>query len=389
MSRAGVIWLAGGPAGRARAAGLATALEPGFKALFLGPAGEPAPDLLLDPANDLSLALDACPLELRPAAALCLEPDAPPAGLAGLPCPTLAWGAPAEGCDQVAPADPVAAAQALRRAAAAGRAWPWLAQVQVNLPLRFLLGRYRPLAEELAVNPEVGIDALALDQLGPAELDQAAGLLAGRRVSVHLPFLDLSPGSPDPAIARTSLERLAKAADWAIKLGASRAVGHLGYLADTHRDLEAFSERLAKGLAPIATRLAEGGCPLTLENTFEPAPDVLLAAREAIIAAKGPAVDFCLDLGHAYCFSVTPLEAWWEALAPHIGELHLHDNDGGLDSHQPPGRGVVDWAYVKRQASSLPAPPLLTLEPHAEPDLWASLRALERVWGKPFLPQTG
>ncbi len=384
MSPVPVIWLAGGPGARARALQVARALEPGCQPLFIGPPGEPRADLSA-PRDGLALALAACPLELRPAAMLWLEPGPAPAEAESLPCPTLAWGAPAPNCDRAAPADPAEAAEALGQAAATGRAWPWLSSVQVNLPLTMLLGRYRPLVEVLAVNPEVGIDASALDSLGEDDLDQAAGILAGRRVSVHLPFMDLAPGSPDPAIARTSLERISQAADWALRLGAVKAVGHLGYLADTHRDLDAFCSRLAGGLAPLAARLQQGGCPLVLENTFEPAPDVLLAARQAIIDANGPAVDFCLDVGHAHCFTPTPLAAWWEALAPRIGEMHLHDNDGTFDYHQPPGHGVVDWAFLKSRIIALPRPPLLTLEPHAEPDLWASLRGLEKVWGQPPL----
>ena len=382
MSPTPVIWLAGGPLARERAQRLAQDLRPACRPLFIGPAGEPAPDLVV-PLDGLSLALTACPEDLRPAALLCLDPAEPPEGMEKLPCPTLAWGAPAPGCDRDIPLQPDLAVRALRDAARQGRAWPWLERVQVNLPLRMLLGRYRALAVSLPVNPEVGIDAPALDELTPGDVALAATLLRNRRVSVHLPFLDLSPGSPDPAIARVSLERLNLAADWALELGAISAVLHLGYSPDTHRDLAAFCSRLAAGLAPLAARLQDGGSSLVMENTFEPAPQVLLAARQAILDAGGPEVGFCLDVGHAHCFSPTPLAAWWEGLSPHIQEMHLHDNDATFDHHHAPGCGVVDWDYLQRRLSELADPPLLTLEPHSEPHLWAFLRGLERVWGAP------
>ena len=158
---------------------------------------------------------------------------------------------------------------------------------------------------------------------------------------------------------------------------------HLGYSADTHRDLGEFCGRLAKGFAPLAGRLQKGGCPMVMENTFEPRPAVLLAARQAIIQAGGPEVGFCLDVGHAYCFSATTLPDWWQALSPYLGELHLHDNDGTFDQHHPPGSGMVDWDFVGRSLAAMERPPLLTMEPHAEPDLWAFLRGLEKVWGAP------
>lgn len=378
-----VLWLAGSAPARKLAGELIAALPGDAQTLTLGPAGDPAPDLDLGSTPDLALALEACPPELRPSALMVLEPNAPPAGVESLPCPTLAWGSAYPACDAIAPADPTDAAQALVQAAQEGRAWPWLERVNVNLPLRDLLGRYAPLASTLAINPEVGIDHQALDAMNQEHIAQAKQVLAGRRVSVHMPFMDLSPGSPDPAIAKTSLERLGKAAAWALELGAVRAVVHLGYSPDTHRDLGEFCRRLAGGFAPLAQRLLRGGCLMVMENTFEPGPDVLLAAREAILQAGGPEVGFCLDLGHAYCFSATTLPDWWRALAPHLGEMHLHDNDGTFDYHRPPGRGMVDWAFVKRALAGLDKPPLLTMEPHAEPDLWAFLRGLEKVWGTP------
>ena len=378
-----MLWLAGSAPARKLAGELIAALPGDAQTLTLGPAGDPAPDLDLGSDPDLALALEACPPQLRPSALMVLEPDAPPAGVESLPCPTLAWGGDCPDCDAGAPADAQGAAQALLQAANQGRAWPWLERVNVNLPLRDLLGRYAPLASKLAINPEVGIDHQALDGLGDEDVAQAKQALMGRRVSVHMPFMDLSPGSPDPAIAKASLERLGKAAGWALELGAVRAVVHLGYSPDTHRDLGEFCGRLAGGFAPLAQRLLRGGCLMVMENTFEPGPDVLLATREAIIQAGGPQVGFCLDLGHAYCFSATTLPEWWQALAPHLGEMHLHDNDGTFDYHRPPGRGMVDWAFVKQALAELDQPPLLTMEPHAEPDLWAFLRGLEKVWGTP------
>ncbi|BEQ16139.1 sugar phosphate isomerase/epimerase family protein [Desulfoferula mesophila] len=378
-----VLWLAGSAPARRRAAALIARLSQSARVLTLGPAGDPAPDLVLGPAPDVTLALEACPPDLRPDALLVLEPNDPPAGAPGLPCPTLAWGGECAACDAPAPADPGAAARALLRAAEQGRAWPWLARVNVNLPLRDLLGRYRRLSATVAVNPEVYIDHQALERLSDADVAQARQAIQSRRVSVHLPFLDLSPGSPDPDIARASLERLNRAADWALQLGAAQAVAHLGYNADTHRDLGEFCRRLGGSFAPLARRLEQGGCRMVMENTFEPGPAVLLAAREAIVQAGGPAVGFCLDVGHAYCFSPTPLGEWWQGLAPQLQEMHLHDNDGSFDYHRPPGCGLVDWEFLGRSLAEQAEPPLLTMEPHAEPDLWAFLRGLEKVWGLP------
>ena len=211
-------------------------------------------------------------------------------------------------------------------------------------------------------------------------------MLRGRRVSVHLPFMDLSPGSPDPAIVRTSLARLEQAASWALELGAVRAVGHLGYSPDTHRDLAAFCRRLAAGLAPLAARLAGGGCLLVLENTFEPGPGGAPGRPEGHHGRRRAGGGLLPGRGPRLLPSrPPPCPPGGRPWPPYLGEMHLHDNDGTFDQHRPPGCGLVDWAFVGRAIASLDQPPLLTMEPHAEPDLWAFLRGLEKVWGPPPL----
>ncbi len=384
-----VIWIYASPQARRQGAPLLEALEGLGTCLYLGSQGDGDRrlDLNLDlgPRPDLALALESCPRELRPWACLWLAGprEAQPQGLASLPCPVLGLGAP--GPEGLLPADPRQAVQELGQALALGFRLPWMAGAQVNVPLRDLLGRYGPLLAHFPLNPEVGIDYLALDTLGPADLARAQAILAGRRVSVHLPFGDLVPGSLDPQVAGLAAGRLLAAGRWAVQLGAMQAVLHLGFEPRLHQPADEYAQRLAQGLAPLARLLAQGGCRLVMENTFELEPSPLLLCRQALAQAAGVEVGFCLDVGHASCFSRTSLEAWWRALGPHLHEMHLHDNDGLGDQHLPPGQGRVDWEFLGRGLAELPCQPLLTLEPHSEPDLWASLRALQRLWGRPDL----
>jgi sugar phosphate isomerase/epimerase len=374
-----VIWIYAAAGRRARAGELAAALAPAARPLVLGPAGRPAPELDLGPEPDLAGALAACPAELRPAAAACLEAEAP-AGLDCLPCPVLGWAGGA-GLEGGLPAAPAEAARGLL--AAAGREFrpAWLEEVQVNLPLRELAGDHRPLAARLRLRLELGLDAQALDSAGPAEL-AAARALAGRRLTCHLPFMDLSPGSSDPLVARVSRQRLEHAGRLALELGAVQVVAHLGYDQRVQPDAAAFARRWAEALAPLARKLAAAGCGLALENVFEPGPEVHGLVLAELDRREAPA-GLCLDVGHCYGFSATPLARWWEAFAPRLTQLHLHDNQGAWDQHLPVGWGRVDWELLRRGLAGLARRPIITLEPHAEPHLWGSLRGLERLWGPP------
>lgn len=368
-----VIWLYCTPEQREAAEAVRERLAPPAKAVILGTGGTPPPDLDLGPRPDLGRALEACPAELRPHALVMFNGDGPPAPSAdGLPCPCL-------GCRQ---GDPAGIADQALQAAAAGPGLAWLPEVQVNLPLADLLGKYRHLITG-PLNLEVGLHASSLEALGPEDLEQAKALLAGRRLTAHLPFLDLIPGSQDRLVAQASVERLEQAADWALALGAAQAVVHLGFEPHMHRDQEAFAERLAANLGPLAGRLGDSGVTLALENVFEPDPRPMLLCRQALARAGHGHVGFCLDIGHALAFSRTSPADWWEALAPHLLELHLHDNDQSDDQHLPPGRGVADWAMLGRGLAALDPWPVITIEPHRESHLWESLRALERLWGPP------
>lgn len=371
MESTAVIWLYGLPANRAKASELRQTLERKARCLFLGAPGDPAPELDLGSEPDLALALLACPAELRPAALVAL--DGPGDSSADLmPCPVIAWDGGVE-----------STVEAVQKAMADGPALPWLDHVQVNMPLRDLMGPYRELAQSNLVNMEIGFDSIALDGFGPDKIAEAKSLMAGRRITAHLPFFDLVPASADPLVAAVAAKRLAKAAELAVEFGAVQAVGHLGYSEVMHRDLDAFSARYAKALAPIAQTLDRGGCRLCLENTLELYIPPLLACRRALAEASGLAIGFCLDTGHVVSFSRTPLQEWWRAFAPDIWEMHLHDNDGSDDLHNPPGSGIVDWGFIKHGLAKLSQPPIFTLEPHNEAKFYASLRGLERVWGKP------
>ena len=70
-------------------------------------------------------------------------------------------------------------------------------KVQVNIPFKMLYDTYLGRFLEYELNPEIGIDAAALDRFSRVEFsDMARQLLRrGLTVTIHGPFFDLSPGS--------------------------------------------------------------------------------------------------------------------------------------------------------------------------------------------------
>ena len=373
-----VIWIYASAEQQQAAQDLRASLGFEAQSLILGPSGDPPPDLDLGGDPDLALALETCPTNLRPQACACLS-QTPPQGLDCLPCPVLGWSNGA-GLEGSLPSEAEAGSQALLAAARKPYLPELLHRVQVNLPLKDLLGRYRPLVQALPINLEVGVDAQALDDLGPDDLRQAGSMLEGRRVTAHLAFMDLAPGSRDPKIRELSRARLMAAAEIAVRMKAEQAVAHLGFDHRTNPYPEEWVARAAPVFAEVAESLARNNCRLALENVFELDPGLHLSLLQAMALLSSTEVGFCFDAGHALAFSATSLEKWWEAFEPRLWELHLHDNRGRGDEHLPVGWGAVDWHWFARALAQMPQRPILTLEPHREPHLWGSLRGMARLF---------
>jgi sugar phosphate isomerase/epimerase len=62
-----------------------------------------------------------------------------------------------------------------------------------------------------------------------------------------------------------------------------------------------------------------------------------------------------------------------------LAQLHLHDNAGAGDDHLAIGAGRFDFSGLFRYLRQQRLRPLITLEPHQEEGLWASLQALARL----------
>ncbi len=378
MQQKPIIWIYASTDSQQAAKELSAALGSVAHALILGPSGHPAQDLDLGPKPDLALALESCPEDLRPWACACLT-QKPPQGLECLPCPVLGWTDEA-GLEGLLPGEAEAGAQALLKAAQKQYLPEWLPRVQINLPLKDLLGRYQSLVKALPINLEVGLDAQALDDLGPDDLSAAKLMLEGRSVTAHLAFMDLAPGSRDTKVRELSRRRLLAAAELAGQLEAEQAVAHLGFDHRTNPEPEDWAKRASPIFAELAEVLAGRGCRLALENVFEQDPGLHLMLVKAMAQHTPTEVGFCFDAGHALAFSATSLEKWWAAFESRLWELHLHDNRGTGDEHLPVGWGAVNWHKITQGLARMKRLPVITLEPHREPHLWGSLRGMAKLF---------
>jgi sugar phosphate isomerase/epimerase len=149
-------------------------------------------------------------------------------------------------------------------------------------------------------------------------------------------------GSLDPAVHRESIDDLKRCLDWLQAAGGKFLVVHPGGLS-TPAEEPARREALARGLGELADHGEGSGLVVCVENM---PPGVHPGSQmrdlfEILKALDRPGLALALDTGHAHIASSLAEETM--AAGCLLATTHVHDNDGRLDIHEPPGRGTIDW----------------------------------------------
>ncbi len=180
-------------------------------------------------------------------------------------------------------------------------------------------------------------------------------------ISLHGPFLDMSPTSPEPGLRRLTMERYLQALEAAGELGASRLVLHT-QLNPNLRQPDYIANWLGGNIQffqRILPQAEAAGVAILLENMWDPCPDYLAELLETM---NSPWLKACLDTGHANLFSRVPLTSWADRLGENLVHVHLSDNHGGWDEHLAAGAGSIDFAPLLSKLDQRPVPPWLLLE---------------------------
>lgn len=249
----------------------------------------------------------------------------------------------------------------------------------VNAPFSHLRSGLLELFIKNRIQPEIGLEGDILYDTPKKEFDEVATALRKNNLSctLHAPFLDLAPGAADRNILKASRDKLAKAFALIPIFTPKSVVCHLNYEENKHRFQK--EKWLANSLAtwlPLIDLAKPHQTTIMLENTFEASPTPLVTVLSAL---NSPVARFCFDVGHVQAFAKSTWQNWLPELIPWLGQLHLHDNMGDIDSHLAIGKGTIDFpglfAFLKQYRLS----PIITLEPHEENGLWESLAALDRL----------
>lgn len=255
------------------------------------------------------------------------------------------------------------------------------AWVHVNIPFAMLQEGYLDVFLAAELNPEIGLDGVALDSYSYADFQRVAEKFQDRglAVTIHGPFVDLSAGSPDPMVTAVTRHRFEQVLRVIPLFRPRRVVCHAGYDERRHGYFrESWIEGSVSMWSWLGSRVREEGSLLVLENVYEKEPEEMEMLLKRL---RNAGVGLCLDVGHHAVFSRTSIEVWLKSLSPYLSQLHLHDNLGKRDEHLALGRGKIDLHILFRALDRMGMGPIVTtLEPHREEDVQPSMDYLEKVW---------
>ena len=190
---------------------------------------------------------------------------------------------------------------------------------------------------------------------------------------LHAPFSELFPAAIDPKARALAMERLRQAYELALKYGAPKMVVHSGWVPlvffkEWHEDrsVEFWEEMMAD---------RDNGLVITVENVMDDEPYMMAKMMERI---ENPNIRLCLDVGHAACVSQVDVLEWLQVLAPYLGHVHIHNNDGTHDWHKPVFDGKVDMEEFLDKVIELCAP-----------DTTITIESLEGISSMKWLKEKG
>jgi sugar phosphate isomerase/epimerase len=252
--------------------------------------------------------------------------------------------------------------------------------IHINVPYSMLLRRIE-FAIKNRIHPEIYFSADDLDAYNEKDVQQLSERFQESQleITLHGPFMDLSPGGMDRRIKEVTFDRLLKTIELAHFFKAKMIIFHPGYERwKFDGNVKLWLESSLETWRPLVKEAEEIGLTLAVENVFEESPDSIKNLLEEV---HSPHFRFCFDTGHHHVFSRTPLPIWMEALGGFLSEVHLHDNHKEMDEHLPVGEGGFDFNQFFALLSQYKLNPLYTIEPHEEAHLWRGLEAVKKYIG--------
>ena len=230
--------------------------------------------------------------------------------------------------------------------------------------------KYLSFIREEKLNLEIYFGSRSFDNLTGEDivnlkkkLDYDPGL------TLHAPFMDLSPGAVDLNVREVTIKRFLDVLVVAETLKPEVIVFHSGYDKWKYNNrVNIWLENSLLTWQPINKRASDIGVKIAIENIFEDEPGNLKMLAEAMDSDN---FGICFDTGQFNLFSRLPLQKWLGMIKPYIKEIHLHDNSREGDDHLAIGDGSFDFKLLFEELNGMDC--AYTIEAHSVEEVKKSL----------------
>jgi sugar phosphate isomerase/epimerase len=181
---------------------------------------------------------------------------------------------------------------------------------------------------------------------------------SGLRLTVHGPFEELEVGSTSERRRRRAVAEHRRHIEAAADIGALRYVAHPDYSPKPRKRDARVVAALERTLEDLADLQEEFGVAIVVENMPGAGRSHFTAPGDLELGELG----LVLDTGHAAITGV--LHDFLVAPQARLSHVHLHDNRGPADDHDPHrrlGTGVVNPSHVLAAARAAGATVILEL----------------------------
>lgn len=226
--------------------------------------------------------------------------------------------------------------------------------------------------------PDLLDDSAAIQRIIKGYLD------TGRDCSkdtLHGAFFDVCVNSSDRKIFEVSDLRVRQSMEIARKMGLCAVIFHTNYIVNFRLPfyLNSWLDRNEEYWRGILRDYPEQ--KIFMENMFDDAPGLLAELAKRMADEERFAV--CLDTAHAL-ISGSPLGTWLSGLKPYVKHVHINDNNGREDLHQPVGSGSFSWDIYDQWVRSFRQKPSVLVEVRGVKDMQRSIKYMEENHIYPF-----
>lgn len=201
--------------------------------------------------------------------------------------------------------------------------------------------------------------------------------------SLHACYIDLNLASLSKLIRTASIKRVIQCIQLASKLGVSYVTIHPGKFSRDHPSslFPKAHDRTLDSIQKLIPICEDQNVILALENAPNGSDRGVLTDLDTMKAfiemVKSPMVRLLVDLGHVHTHGLDPLDFLY-SLAPYVRAVHIHNNDGRNDTHQPLDEGTLNYIPIMEKLASMHVHYPILIEMHKLEDLLTSRDYLRR-----------